>query len=128
MLQERDVQEIQSLKRQGLSVSAITACTGWDRKTVRKYMTASAGAPVYGPRAPRPSKLDPYKGYLKGRLLAGVWNARMLLRELRTQGYDGSYGLLAHYLRPLRAARSEKGAGRRREQPARPSRSRKAPG
>lgn len=104
MLRGGEVQEIHELRRMGLSVSAISAHTGYDRKTVRKYLAAPAGAPAYGPRSPRPSKLDPYKGYVEERLLAGVWNARVLLREIRAEGYAGSYALLADHLRPLRAA------------------------
>jgi len=52
----------------------------------------------YGPRAPRPSKLDPYKPYLDQRLSAGVWNAVVLLRELRGRGYSGGYSILKDYL------------------------------
>jgi hypothetical protein len=39
--------------------------------------------PEYGPRAAQPSKLDAFKPYLEERLRAGVWNARVLWRELR---------------------------------------------
>jgi hypothetical protein len=35
---------------------------------------------------------------------AGVWNARVLLRELREQGYTGGYTLLTDWLRPQRQA------------------------
>jgi len=33
------VQEIEELKRQGLSIRAISRLTGYDRKTIRKYLT-----------------------------------------------------------------------------------------
>ena len=46
--------EIQELKRQGLSISQIAAHTGCNRRTVRKYLT-QPGIPRYKPRAPRPS-------------------------------------------------------------------------
>jgi transposase len=96
------VQEIEGLKRQGLSIQAISALTGFDRKTVRKYLIAPDGIPAYRSREPQPSKLDPFKPYLKERLAAGVWNARVLLRELRQRGYDGSYTILTDWLRPQR--------------------------
>jgi hypothetical protein len=32
------VQEIEQLKREGLSIKAISKLTGWDRKTLRKYL------------------------------------------------------------------------------------------
>ena len=48
-----EVQRIEELKRQGLSIQAISALTGFDRKTIRKYLIAPEAAPVYGPRPPR---------------------------------------------------------------------------
>lgn len=101
------MREIQELKRQGLSVSAISTLTGHDRKTVRKYLASAAPVPVYGPRAPRASKLDPFKPYIDQRLQAGVWNAEVLLRELRQQGYTGGYTLVKDYLQPKRRASRE---------------------
>ena len=98
------MQNIHELKRQGLSVSAISALTGCDRKTVRKYLACPAQAPQYGPRAPRASKLDPYVPYIQERLRAGVWNAQVLFRELRERGYAGGYTLLKAHLQPLREA------------------------
>lgn len=38
--------------------------------------------------------------YLKERLQAGVWNARVLLRELRERHYGGGYSILMEWLRP----------------------------
>jgi transposase len=77
------VNDIEELKRQGLSVQAISRLTGFDRKTIRKYLLKPEGTPVYGPRAARPSKLDAFQPYIEERLKAGVWNAKVLLRELR---------------------------------------------
>jgi transposase len=101
------VKEIQELKRQGLSLTAISALTGFDRKTVRKYLDPATGTPRYGPRASRGSKLDPFKEYLEGRLQAGVWNAQVLLRELRERGYTGGKTILCDYLQPRRQAARE---------------------
>jgi transposase len=104
LLRGKDVQEIEELKRQGLSIKAISKLTGNDRKTIRKYLAQPEVAPVYGPREQRPSKLDRFKTYLEDRLKAGVWNARVLLRELRKSGYEGSYTILTDWLRPQREA------------------------
>jgi len=41
---------------------------------------------------------------VEDRLKAGVWNARVLLRELRERGYQGGYTILTDWLRPQRAA------------------------
>ncbi len=96
--------EIAELKRQGLSIQAISALTGFDRKTVRKYLLKPDGTPSYGPRSQKAGKLDPFKSYLEDRLKAGVWNARVLLRELRERGFDGSYTIVTDWLRPQRQA------------------------
>lgn len=97
--------DIKELKQLGMSIRAISAVTGYDRKTIRRYLRNEAGiTPTYGPRAVRPSKLDRFRPYLEGRRQAGVWNARVLLRELRERGYTGGYTILTDYLRPQREA------------------------
>src|SRR5258708_30752946 len=80
LLRGKDVQELKELQRQGMSIQGISKLTGWDRKTIRKYVQAAGLAPEYGPRSAPPSKLDAFKPYLEERLRAGVWNARGLLR------------------------------------------------
>ena len=104
MFRGKDVQEIEELKRQGLSLRAISELTGFDRKTIRRYLGGSGGTPVYGPRPAGASKLDPFKDYLKGRMQAGVWNAQVLLRELRKKDYSGGYTILKDWLHPQREA------------------------
>jgi transposase len=98
------VEEITALKREGLSIVKISQLTGFDRKTIRKYLLKPAGRPVYAPRPAAVSKLEPFKPYLKERLQAGVWNAQVLLRELRQRYYTGSYTILTDWLRPQRKA------------------------
>lgn len=83
---------------------AISSLTGRDRKTIRRYLRNPAAATVYKPRDPRPGKLDPFKSYLKKRCQTGVWNAVVLLRELRERGYIGGYTILKDYLRVQRVA------------------------
>jgi transposase len=95
------VSDIIELKRQGLSLKRICEVTGCDPKTVRKYLQTPE-QPVYGPRAPRPTALDAFKPFIQKRLDAGVWNAVVLLRELRERGYQGGYTVLTDYLRPKR--------------------------
>jgi len=96
------VQEIEELKRQGLSIQAISRLLGFDRKTIRKYLLKPEGTPAYGPRPARPSKLDAFKPYVDERLKAGVWNAQVLLRELRARGYRGGNTILKDWLQPQR--------------------------
>jgi hypothetical protein len=55
LLRGRDVQELKELQRQGMSIQAISKLTGWDRKTIRKYVRAAGVVPEYGPRPAQPS-------------------------------------------------------------------------
>lgn len=102
VLRGGDVNELQQLKRQGLSISQISSITGFSRPTIRKYLSGSQQTPRYGPRSPRPSKLDPFKPYLQERMATGVWNAVVLLAEIKARGYSGEYSILKDFLRPLR--------------------------
>lgn len=61
MLKGKDVDEVVELKQQGLSIRAIRRMTGCDRKTINKYLAEPSSHPVYGPRAPAPSKWEPFK-------------------------------------------------------------------
>jgi len=101
MLRGGDVNEIIQLRRQGLSITQIGSMTGFDRKTIRKYLDDPA-TPRYKPRARRGSQLEPFADYIQERLSAGVWNAVVLLAELKARGYGGGYTMLKDYLRPLR--------------------------
>jgi transposase len=96
------VDEIKELKREGLSLRAISRLTGYDRKTISRYLLAPTGRPVYKTRPSAASNLEPFKPYLKERLKAGVWNAQVLFRELRERSYSGGYSTLTEWLRPQR--------------------------
>lgn len=98
------MEEIKQLKQDGLSILAISNLTGYDRKTIRKYLLAPGARPVYPARTAPVRKLAPFEPYLEKRLQAGVWNARVLLRELRSRNYTGGYTLLTDWLRPQREA------------------------
>jgi len=98
------VQELSELQRQGMSIQAISKLTGWDRKTIRKYLLQPNVLPEYGPRRKRAGKLDPFKPYLEERMRAGVWNAQVLLRELCARNYTGGYTILKDWLHPQRSS------------------------
>jgi transposase len=104
VLRGKEVYDIEEMRRTGLSISAISEQTHFDRKTIRKYLQEPEAVPGYGTRTPQPSKLDPFKPYLEDRLKAGVWNAQVLLRELREHGYSGGCTILKEWLHPQRQA------------------------
>ena len=105
MVKLETVVMILDLHRQGLSVSAIARQSGLDRKTVRRTIKRGLEPPVYGPRQPRPTLLDPFAGYLRQRVRAypGLTSAR-LLRELKDLGYAGGYTMVTDFLRDVRPA------------------------
>src|SRR5581483_915009 len=88
----------------GQSVRAIARTLGIARNSVRKYLRAPE-VPKPAPRPPKGSKLDPYAGFIHVQLGRGVDNCVVLLRELRAQGYEGSYTLLKDFVHPLRRQR-----------------------
>ncbi|MEH6721866.1 MAG: IS21 family transposase, partial [Aurantimonas endophytica] len=94
---------ILDLHRQGLSISAIARQTGADRKTVRKYIERGLEAPVYGPRKPRHTVIDPFTAYLRERVTTypGL-TGRRLFRELKEIGYGGGYTAVTDFLRDVR--------------------------
>jgi transposase len=101
MLGGRTVKQIYELRAEGQSVRAIARLLGVARNSVRKYLRADE-IPKPQPRLARGSKLDPFRAHLEWRVAEGVVNCVVLLRELRAQGYTGSYSLLKEQVQPLR--------------------------
>lgn len=98
--------EIRVLARQGKGIREIARTLGVSRNTVRRYLKTDT-PPSYPPRAPRPSKLDPFKAYLCQRVSQAKphWlPATVLLREIREQGYSGGISQLKVFLAPLKPA------------------------
>lgn len=96
--------EIKVRYRQGQSLKSIVRETGHSINTVRKYIRDDA-EPGYGPREPRPCKLDPYRDYIAERLEAARpdWiPATVLYREIAELGYAGGIAMLRRYMRILR--------------------------
>lgn len=93
----------------GLSKSALAHRLGLDRRTINRWIAAGEldrdldEPPPYGPRPPRPSKLDAYKAILIRRLkdypeLSSV----RLLEEIQAAGYPGGYSQVRDYVRGIR--------------------------
>ncbi|ORA83828.1 transcriptional regulator, partial [Mycobacterium intermedium] len=98
MLTWEDDVEVHALHKRGWSISAIARHTGFDRKTVRKYL-AGDGTP--GVRArPGPDPFDPFVEYVTARLTEDphLW-ARTLYDELEELGFGLSYQSLTRNIR-----------------------------
>ena len=109
MLTMEDTVEIKVLHKQGKSIRAIARETGFSRNTVRTYLRTEK-EPEYKRRAPRPSKLDDYKQYIKERIESArphAISAVVLLREIRDQGYQGQLTILRQFLRKMQHTEPE---------------------
>ena len=93
------MKEIYEMHGRGHSARAIARELGLARNTVLRYLH-SPEAMLPKPRPPRGSKLDPYTEHIDRRMAEGLENCVVLLRELRTRGYQGSYTILVEYVRP----------------------------
>ena len=95
---------------QGASKAAIARELRVSRQTVYRWMAAGeldrgadGKAVRYGPRHPRPSKLDPYKAIIDARLAQyPELSATRLFKEVRAAGYPGGYGQVKRYVRGTR--------------------------
>ena len=93
---------------QGMSKAAIARELGVDRRTIYRWVGDVDRGPGeelvrYGPRVPKPTKLDPYKGIIQARLEAYTeLSAIRLLDEIRAAGYRGGYTQLKEYVRQVR--------------------------
>ena len=104
MLRGGQVKEIYELKGQGYSAREIARELGLARNTVLRYLKGPEAMRAQ-PRPLRGSKLDPYTSYMDRRISEGLENCRVLLREIRGLGYEGSYSTVADYIRPRRRPR-----------------------
>ena len=95
---------IRELHAQGLSITEISDKTGYDRKTVRKYLNLTS-IPEPKKRVRKESKLDKYKDYIIQKLNEGPFTAARLLRELQEMGFTGKYTIVKDFIRKVRPER-----------------------
>jgi transposase len=110
MLRREDWVEIKAEASRGVYQKDIAAKLGVHPRTVRRAL--KRGGPPPRRRKKRGSKLDPYKDVIDGLLREGVWNGRVILKELQARGYEGKETILRDYLKPKRALRLRKGTVR----------------
>lgn len=103
MLSKEEVIVLRHYLKEGLAKTVVAEKLGINRRTVHRYLCNGKEEPQYGPRPPRASKLDSYKGYLLGRIQTyPELSAQRLLTEIRILGYQGGYSILKDYLRAHR--------------------------
>jgi transposase len=109
MLTREQAVEIRVLARRGMGLREIARQTGLSRNTVRRYLRRPE-VDRYGPRVPRPAKLDPFKVYVEERIEAAKprWiPATVLLRELQERGYEGGISQLKAFIAPKKQKEPE---------------------
>lgn len=94
---------INELYRKGWTISAISEETGFDRKTIRKYLNQNT-LPEYSKRKSKNTKrkLEEYEDYLLQRLKEGTTNCVVLLEEITSMGYQGKMTILRDFIREYR--------------------------
>lgn len=115
MLKKEDYRMIEILKKRGVYLKDIAEEVGVHPKTVRRALKRG-GAPLKE-RQKKASKLEPYQPKIDQLLSEGVWNARVILREIQAEGYSGSYTILRQYIQPKRALRPGRATVRYETQP-----------
>ena len=99
MIKVDQFMDIHDLHRQRHSIRTIARITGHSRNTVRKVLRGEHDLKCRP--SPRPSKLDPFKDYLRQRFEQYRLSAVRLIEEIRPMGYAGSLATLRRFLRTL---------------------------
>jgi transposase len=110
MLAQVQAVEIEVLARRGVSIREIAKQLRCSRNTVRRYLREATAEPQYGPREPRPTKLDPYKPYLLERIEAARahWRTAVVLHgEIQEMGYAGGITRLRMFTHARRVGEPE---------------------
>jgi len=97
--------KIQDCQRTGhLSVAQIAHELRLDERTVARWLAADK----FRPRqlAPRPSKLDPFKGQIVRWLATHPYTATQILLRLRESGYSGGITIVKDYVHHVRPSRT----------------------
>lgn len=96
---------IKEFYQKGWTITAIAEETGFDRKTIKKYIEQSE-LPNYQKRKTRHTKrkklLADYEDYILQRLKEGTTNCVVLLEEIRSMGYQGQMTILRDFVRLYR--------------------------
>ena len=87
-------------RAEGLNVAQIARSLAMDPRTVREWLDE----PTFRPRkkAPRPSKLDPYKPVIRQWLERHPYSGTQIFQRLRQNGYEGGIGIVRQYVRCVR--------------------------
>ena len=115
MLSREDFFMIKQMRLQGAYIVDIATYIGCSEKTVRRYLTFPE-PPARKTRF-KMAKLRPFMDYIDMRLTENVWNAEVILHEIKAMGYTGGRSMLRYYIQPKRKMRPGKKTVRFKTQP-----------
>lgn len=101
MIKNGEFYMIHEMKKRGMNISQIANELGRDRKTISKWL-AESEPKSYQRRSLHPSKLEPFKSYVRLRMEEGCLNANVIYEEIRAKGYTGGKTMLRLFMQPLR--------------------------
>ena len=95
---------IRAMRNGGVSISDIARQMGLDRKTVRKALVADCWPDdAAKPRVVRPSKLDPFRDYIRARLEGTPsLSAVRIYEEIAGQGYSRRISILKEFVHEIK--------------------------
>lgn len=93
---------IRELHQKGWTQTAISEETGFDPKTIRKYLKDDQLPTKKKKQNRKKSKLEPYKAYILQRISEGTTNCMVLFDEITAMGYKGKVTILRDFVRPYR--------------------------
>jgi transposase len=117
MLSKEDLAVIKALKKRGVYTKDIAAELDVHPRTVSRALKRDG--PPSGKRKKRGSKLDRFKPNVDDLLAKNVWNAKVILREIEAEGYQGGITILRDYIRPKRVLRPGRATVRFETKPGR---------
>ena len=103
MLSRDQTMDILLHHKQGHSIRQIARDSGHSRNTVRRAVRE--GAPRRFRTPARPSKLDPFKDYLRERFQEHGLSGVRLTQEIRKMGFEGSERIVCRFLATVRMRR-----------------------
>ena len=104
MLDAEEWHMIREMRDEGMSISEIARQTGHSRTTIRKLL--GLRRPLEYTRKQKSSILDPYKDYIRQRIMQYDLSSVRIMEEIRARGYPGSLTIIKDFCRSIRKDRS----------------------
>ena len=99
MITKEEFVMIHTLYKQGYSIRAISRMTGLDRRTISKRLKEKELKPRK--KVKYKSKLDPFKEYIKNRIVEALPHripSSVIYREILSKGYEGKIRILQSFM------------------------------